>query len=1316
MKEMSGINRLLSSGCKLMSLSAVLSFLYLSPTYSADQVIAKGETVDGAVGTKDNVLKISGTSNNAVIEAGTYHEVLSGGFANDTIVNNGFLCILSGGVSKDTTVNGNGRLDVRSGGVADNTTVKKGTIGVDKGGVANNTEIVAGELTIKGEANNIKVSGGTSYISGKVSRSLFNGGNVYISGNATLNHTEVNVRIEAKDKSVFNDLTINKLGTLITQGAVSINDVTVNGGKFSLCAGCSATNLILYDGWYSDIQEGATLNKVTVNEGARLFLDRDGIYKDFVVNKGGKIDVTGFTGKEVSVDGFTINEGGNYAISTNNTILNAFQNGKDVSVVDKVAKGWIINEGDTLKIAADGGIEDVIINTGNIEINKNNTAKRTIVNSSGKITVSAGDVDDLKVNEGGYYDISTSARISNALIHGKEFSLSDNKTIADWEIKNGSSITIDNGGIGKDLYIDVGGGLNVKKGGVAENIVADSLSDIQGASGGLIKNLTVKSNVNKAVDEWKDYFLLTKEDFSDIVNRALSGEEISDEEWNNFELSLNAGRYSFLGLISSSIGSTVDGFKTEFASLDNVVSSNEFARFLRNVMFSSDEGVQYTLIYNYMYDFQQSNSSVNIGSFSSLKNADVENMAIVVDKGSDIRLGKGGYLLTIADSVIDRLALTDGAGFSLTTGDTITNSTQEGKDVSIANGIAKGWTIHDGSSLTVMAGHEADDTVVEKGGELSAAATARLNNMLAAGGAILNLEDGVVLTGDIVVDKDADVSGSTFDFSNIFAASNTDAKSLTVTGGVNEAFTDKLVNEEPNEGKSLTLAGGSYSIADVVKAGSTQVAGWDVINIKATESAPATIVKLESDIGFSGSNKEMIVGEGAVLDVSGHSPLNITIDGNLINNGVIDFTVMDRFGEADDSVTVTGDYIARDGALMVLNIEPENGTADRLIVDGDVKGNTNLYLKTSSDRKADGDILFAEVPNDNPDTASSFEVWRVEGSPYEWSTKFADNKWWTYVSGESNQYVPEVVAYMGLYDAAFEQTRSFVRALSSNSGNNGVLGTRCQYGRCYHLTPAHTAWAVPVYEKAEIQAPYEYDAKITGLDAGIDLAADGVNKVGVTASYRKGRYDFSGYGKDAFAKAGARTDIDSYLLGLYYRRDKDHFRIVTAVYGGIQKADMRSDDGVKAESDAKEYGITLDVAYIYEAVKGITFEPEMQVSWTMLDYDDIKDNVGKTYKMETAQRVEAEVGLKIRKSWEFDAGRAALYIKPSIIRTYHFGGEFALTDERKIKALRDETLGRVEAGAEVVVNARWSVGASVAHTFGSDYKETSANLDLKYRF
>lgn len=1296
MKEMSGISRLLSSGCKLISLSAVLSFLYLSPTYSADQVIAKGETVDGAVGTKDNILKISGTSNNAVIEGSgynVYHEVLSGGFANDTIVNNGNLRILSGGVSKDTTVNKDGYLGVYSGGVADNTTVNydgsfgvsgvangtiinEGDFNVDASGIVNDTVInkTYSDAVIKGSANNTTINGGSVEVYGKMNNTIVNGGSL-------------NANNWKGDKAVFDTLVINEGASFSLSTNSTITNATIYGRDVSL-TDHQANGWLLKEGGYLTVKSGGTSQDILV-DGGTLAAASNSIVRDTIVKKGKISSSSG-----ALVDGLVIEKGAHFNLDTGSTVINAKQDGKDVSISNNVARGWTFYDGDNISLNnGTGTIEDAVVAEGGYLsfYGNSGTLKNIEVSSGGRLYIGSPKsmvVEDIFLREGAFLNLHSSS--TNLVVKG----LYANNL--------------------RDIRID----------GVDRSRVFLENVEVNNA------NLPLDSIPN----EYKNIKInISREDFQDMYFRGLIGESLSEEEQKEAE------NVEILVSIADEIMPlypSVNGFKTTGdTSLQN---SAGVYRKLKNIFFSqrqlldltgkssslsTEEEIikfykQYAGIY---YDMAVAGKeildedSVAAGAFLSLKNADVENMAIAVNEGSDIRLGKGGYLLT-GDSVIDRLALTDGAGFSLTTGDTITNSTQEGKDVSIADGIAKGWTIHDGSSLTVMAGHEADDTVVEKGGELSAAATARLNNMLAAGGAILNLEDGVVLMGDIVVDKDADVSGSTFDFSNIFAASNTDAKSLTVTGDVNEAFTDKLVNEEPNEDKSLTLAGGSYSIADVVKAGSTQVAGWDVINIKATESAPATIVKLESDIGLSGSNKEMIVGEGAVLDVSGHSPLNITIDGNLINSGVIDFTVMDRFGEADDSVTVTGDYIARDGALMVLNIEPENGTADRLIVDGDVKGNTNLYLKTSSDRKADGDILFAEVPNDNPDTASSFEVWRVEGSPYEWSTKFADNKWWTYVSGESNQYVPEVVAYMGLYDAAFEQTRSFVRALSSNSGNNGVLGTRCQYGRCYHLTPAHTAWAVPVYEKAEIQAPYEYDAKITGLDAGIDLAADGVNKVGVTASYRKGRYDFSGYGKDAFAKAGARTDIDSYLLGLYYRRDKDHFRIVTAAYGGIQKADMRSDDGVKAESDAKEYGITLDVAYIYEAVKGITFEPEMQVSWTMLNYDDIKDNVGKTYKMETAQRVEAEVGLKIRKSWEFDAGRAALYIKPSIIRTYHFGGEFALTDERKIKALRDETLGRVEAGAEVVVNARWSVGASVAHTFGSDYKETSANLDLKYRF
>lgn len=142
-----------------------------------------------------------------------------------------------------------------------------------------------------------------------------------------------------------------------------------------------------------------------------------------------------------------------------------------------------------------------------------------------------------------------------------------------------------------------------------------------------------------------------------------------------------------------------------------------------------------------------------------------------------------------------------------------------------------------------------------------------------------------------------------------------------------------------------------------------------------------------------GSNKNLNIGEGAVLDVSGHSPLEITIEGNINNQGTMDFSINDQNGEADDNITITGDYTASSGAKVVLNVEPEKNMADKLVIQGDVIGDTNVFLKSNSDTHTDADILFADVANDLEESASSFDIWRVEGSP----SKKEDNKWYAYI-------------------------------------------------------------------------------------------------------------------------------------------------------------------------------------------------------------------------------------------------------------------------------------------------------------------------------
>ena len=660
----------------------------------------------------------------------------------------------------------------------------------------------------------------------------------------------------------------------------------------------------------------------------------------------------------------------------------------------------------------------------------------------------------------------------------------------------------------------------------------------------------------------------------------------------------------------------------------------------------------------------------------------------------------------------------------------------------VFSGSVNGAIIENNGIMNVSAGAIANDTVVNLGGLLKAEAQAKLNNLLANAGSKLELDTDTILQGEVVIHKDADVSGSTYDFGKIFSNTNLEVNSLTVVGGINDVFVEddvsKLVNEDLSKDKGLTLEGGEYSLANVIKEGSTQVAGWDVINIKASESAPATIVKLESDIELVGSNKKINLGENAVLDVSGHSPLEITIDGSLENSGLVNF--WHETDDADDKVTIKGNYNAKSGAQVLIDINPDINKADKIVVEGDVSGTTEVIGEATSDAKPSEKILFVEAPNDNPDTGASFKVSYVNGSVYKWNTIYDNNAWYIGTSdivpdGSVNGYEgvqgdagnnggltdkpllrPEMIAYMGLYDAGFEQTASLNRVIAENVGKNQLLGKGCRGTLCREINPVRNAWVAPVHQNLDIDAPYKYEAKISGIDAGIDINSDGINKWGVLASYRKGNYEFDGSGDKYYSDEGSEIDIDSYVMGLYFRRDKYNTKVAGTIYAGMQEAEISSDDGAKAKTDALEVGASLDVSHIFEVAKDITIAPELQISYQMLDYDNIKDNAGKKVQLEAAHRITAEAGAKLEKKWTLDEGKAAIYVKPSVIQTIHGGGKLNVKGLDSIHTTEDRTLGRFEIGAEYEVNTRWSVGASTAHTFGSDYKDTTFSLDAKYRF
>ena len=623
------------------------------------------------------------------------------------------------------------------------------------------------------------------------------------------------------------------------------------------------------------------------------------------------------------------------------------------------------------------------------------------------------------------------------------------------------------------------------------------------------------------------------------------------------------------------------------------------------------------------------------------------------------------------------------------------------------------------AQMAVEAGAVANNTTVKADASLTAKAQAKLKNLLAMGGAVLDIDTDSQLTGDIVIDKDAQLGG-TYDYSKIFEDDDKDNGSLTLVGGLNPTImqTDSLITE--TEAKTLTLSGGDYALGE----GTQTVKGWEELHVKDNAT-----IKLEGNIELADATKNIHLYNGSTMDLSGHSPSDYTITGSLVNDGSIMFS---HAGDgADDVTTVKGNYIAQSNAEMTIDVDPVTNTADKLIVEGDVAGTTKVIVNPLTSDQSTDKILFVEALNDNKDTGAYFNIYRVIGDAHVWNSLYEDNRWYlgtdNIIADSSNsgyasvqtkpEVVSEAIAYGGLANAGIEQTRTLFANVRNNISGDKVYNTVCggSYACGYDNEALKRVWASPVYSTSKVKAPYKYDADITGLDAGFDIQSDVYNRLGVFASYRKGEYDFKGDSDYFVSKTGSEIDIDSYLGGLYYRYDRGMGHVTAMVYGGIEEADIKTDDGVSTKTDGYVYGAAVEVGRGYAITKDTILEPGVAVSYTGLKYDDIHDRYGKSAKYDDVSNLEAELYLRAEKNIKLDNGIGKLYLKPAIV--HNMGeGKVAITGLDKVDSLKDMTYGRIEAGGSMELTNGWSLYAMIAQAFGKDYHATSFNIGVSYAF
>ena len=477
----------------------------------------------------------------------------------------------------------------------------------------------------------------------------------------------------------------------------------------------------------------------------------------------------------------------------------------------------------------------------------------------------------------------------------------------------------------------------------------------------------------------------------------------------------------------------------------------------------------------------------------------------------------------------------------------------------------------------------------------------------------------------------------------------------------------------------------------------------------------------------------------------------VNLDAEAVTSLSLNNAAFDLYNEYQDMVNLKGWKASGDSYLHV-DVDVENLTADMLNVNGNVEGTTKLVLYPNSDKDIRGEsILFAQSTNDTTGNADSFKVWRVYRSPYMFETKYTKtgenaNKWELEMNDTANDYagvepgerpdpeVPdvkptptpdkptnpvygEVVAYGALPAAAIEQTRSVVDNVFGQTAGRRSYCPGCGfYDYYWNGEGFRNLWINPTYYTSNIDSPFDIDADVWGIEAGGDLQHDLNNKLGLFVSYRKGSYDMNGDGKHYYSTVGSEIDIDSYLAGLYYRYDRNNWYAFATLYGGIQQADIKTDDGVKSDTDGVEFGASLEAGYDYNLTDTVYLTPSLGVFYTQVNYDDATDSVGKKAEYNDLKQIELEAGVKLTKAFRLDEGYANVYVKPSVVQTLVDGDEVNITGLGKTNTLDDETLGRIELGGRYGFTDQLSAYGWANYTFGSDYDATTVGLGLNCAF
>ena len=458
---------------------------------SNNRLLSQAMTMDDrAVNGNGKIFMMSGgIANNTIINTSADFNVYNGGTANNTIMSGGWGYVYSGGTANSTTINAFSHLFVYSGGVASNTNVytpdgvlevssggsanhttlyEGGRIGVSSGGMANDIMFISGVMSVwsGGTANNIIMSRGYGYFGGTVINTTVAGGCLELNG-------------------VAKSTTLLDNGKIIVCGGGYTNSNTVNGGSLFVSSGGTASSNTINSGGSLIVSSGGTARSIIENGG--FVSVAKGATVTFVLNTiSGLVlfDAAATVHSKTIVNGATVNSGGNLIISSggtaNSTTVNSNGNlsvssGGTATIVFNPWQGNILTE-DTAVVTYLDREEKVYLGSNGCLVSSTEILDSiTVTSGFSAIVLSGIAANGTVVSSCGNLHISNGGLVDNGIIYGSGYCY------------------VSSGGLACNIKVYAGGNMKISSGAV----VAGKMTFLPGAVVTAEKNAVFRFDITE---------------------------------------------------------------------------------------------------------------------------------------------------------------------------------------------------------------------------------------------------------------------------------------------------------------------------------------------------------------------------------------------------------------------------------------------------------------------------------------------------------------------------------------------------------------------------------------------------------------------------------------------------------------------------------------------------------------------------------------------------------------------------------------------------------------------------------------------------